>query len=83
MFDSLSTAIGYTLATYAGLGLWFAIFFVWRGVQRIDAEAQGTSVGFRVLILPGVAAFWPMFLYRLLREVKEPPGERNPHRITS
>ena len=80
MFETLFTTLVYALATYAGLGLVFAVPFVWFGVQRLDSEAQGASVGFRLLILPGVAAFWPMFLYRWGRGIAEPPVEKNPHR---
>lgn len=70
----------YALTAYAGFGLLFALAFVFSGVQRLDSEAQGSGVGFRLLILPGVAAFWPMFLRRWLRGVTEPPAEKNPHR---
>ncbi|MBI3477377.1 MAG: hypothetical protein HY010_16715 [Acidobacteria bacterium] len=83
VLETLANSFVYTLAAYAGLGLLFAIRFVWRGVQRVDSEAQGAGLGFRLLILSGVAALWPMFLYRLARGVEEPPGERNPHRTTS
>jgi len=49
----------------------------------LDSEAQGSGIGFRLLILPGVAAFWPMFLYRWRRGIAEPPVEKNPHRLSS
>ena len=65
---------------YAGFGLVFALAFVFLGVQRLDSEAQGSGVGFRLLILSGVAAFWPMFLRRWVRGIAEPPVEKNPHR---
>jgi hypothetical protein len=81
MLETFAKAFIYTLALYAGLGSAFAVPFVWFGVQRIDSEAQGAGVGFRLLILPGVAAFWPMFLYRWRRGVVEPPTEKNPHRL--
>jgi hypothetical protein len=80
MLETLAKAIVYTLAIYAGLGLLFAVPFVWFGVQRVDSEAQGSGIGFRLLILPGVAAFWPMFVYRWTRGIIEPPVETNPHR---
>lgn len=80
MFETFVKTLVYALATYAGLGLVFAVPFVWFGVQRLDSEAQGSGVGFRLLILPGVAAFWPMFLYRWRRGIAEPPVENNPHR---
>jgi len=80
MFETLATAFVYALETYAGLGFIFAALFVWIGVQRLDSGAQGSSIGFRLLILPGVAAFWPMFLQRWTRGTLEPPVERNSHR---
>ena len=82
MLETFAKAIVYTLVGYAGLGLVFAVPFVWFGVQRLDSEAQGSGVGFRLLFLPGVAAFWPMFLYRWARGILEPPIEENPHRLS-
>jgi hypothetical protein len=81
MLETFAKAIVYTLAIYAGLGLLFAGPFVWFGIQRLDSEAQGSGVGFRLLILPGVAAFWPMFVYRWRRGMAEPAVEKNPHRL--
>ncbi len=83
MFETLAKLFVYALETYAGLGLIFAVLFVWIGVQRLDAEAQGSGIGFRLLILPGVTAFWPMFLLRWTSGTAEPPVERNPHRRLS
>ena len=83
MLETFAKAIVYTLAVYASLGLVFAVPFVWLGVQRLDSEAQGSGIGFRLLILPGVAAFWPMFLYRWRRGIVEPPVEKNPHRLSN
>jgi hypothetical protein len=80
MLETFSKALVYTLAVYASLGLVFAVPFVWLGVQRLDSEAPGSGVGFRLLILPGVAAFWPMFLYPWRRGIAEPPLEKSPHR---
>jgi hypothetical protein len=83
MLEILAKAIVYALTVYASLGLVFAVPFVWFGIQLLDSEAQGSGIGFRLLILPGVAAFWPMFLYRWTREIAEPPVEKNPHRLSS
>src|SRR5262249_23452344 len=78
-FEILVRAFVFCFMAYAVTGLLFASIFVFRGVHRVDSEAHGSGVGFRFLILPGVAAFWPMFLRRWIREM-EPPTERNPHR---
>ena len=83
MLETFANAFVYVLAVYAGLGLVFAVPFVWSVVQRLDSEAQGSGIGFRLLILPGVAAFWPMFLYRWTRRIAEPPVEKNAHRLSS
>ncbi len=83
MLETFANALVYTLAVYAAFGLLFAVTFVWLGVQRLDSEAQGSGIGFRMLILPGVAAFWPMFLYRWTRRIVEPPIETNPHRLSN
>jgi hypothetical protein len=83
MLETFAKAIVYTLAVYAGLGSVFAVSFVWLRVQRLDSEAQGSGIGFRLLILPGVAAFWPMFLYRWRQAMADPPVEKNPHRLSS
>ena len=80
MFESVVTIFVYALEFYALAGLLFAAWFVSLGVTRVDSHARGTSAGFRLLILPGVAAFWPMFVLRLARGISEPPEERTPHR---
>jgi len=83
MFETLVNAFVYTLEAYASMGVLFALAFVTTGVQRLDSEAKGSGIGFRLLILPGVAAVWPMFLRRWVLGVVEPPVEKNPHRQAS
>jgi len=83
MFEILAKAFVFAFEAYCGLGLIFAVPFVCVGVQRLDSEAQGSGIAFRLLILPGVAAFWPMFLYRWTRGLVGPPVEKNPHRLLS
>jgi len=80
MSETLAQVFVYGLIAYAGLGVVFAAVFVISKVQILDSEAQGSGIGFRLLILPGVAAFWPMFLRRWALRVTEPPVEKNPHR---
>ena len=68
------------LAAYAGAGLLLAIAFVTTGVQRIDHAAAGSGLGFRLIILPGVVALWPVLLWRWATGRTEPPREHNAHR---
>jgi hypothetical protein len=59
----LATAI----EIYAILGLAFGVAFVTTGVTRLDPAAKGTGAVFRLLILPGAAALWPVLLLRWVR----------------
>lgn len=80
MSVELAGAIVWALFGWLGFGLVFGIAFVLFGVQRIDPAAEHGSWGFRILILPGVAALWPVLLLRWARGVHAPPAERNAHR---
>jgi len=68
------------LGVYLLLGLLFALPFVARWVGKLDPAAAKGSWGFRLLIVPGVMAFWPVFVRRLLKGVSQPPMEHNAHR---
>lgn len=63
---------------YCSLGLWFALFFVSKGVRVIDHAAHSATLGFRLLIFPGAMALWPVLLKRWLKPI--PPQEHNAHR---
>jgi hypothetical protein len=77
-FPRLITYVAYI---YAVLGLLFAVCFAAVGVGRLDPAARGAGLGFRLLIVPGAAAFWPLLLGRWLRGRRFPPIERNAHRV--
>lgn len=79
----IAQLIVYIAAVYAVLGLLFAVWFVGVGVDRIDPAARGAGLGFRLLILPGVAALWPLLLARVLRAQQFPPIEKNAHRAAA
>ena len=57
------------LAAYGLAGAVFAVAFVTTGIQRVDPVAQHAPLGFRLIVLPGVAALWPLLLVRWLRAV--------------
>jgi hypothetical protein len=52
---------------YFVCGAGFAVLFLWRWVGMLDAAAAHGTLGFRVLVFPGVTVFWPLFLVRLVR----------------
>lgn len=64
---------------YLLAGLLFALGFATVGVQRVDPAARGGTWGFRLLILPGAAALWPLLLARWVGG-RGPRAERNAHR---
>ena len=79
MDEFLATLLVAAATVYLGVGIVFAVAFVLTGVTRIDSAARGSTVGFRILIIPGCAAFWPVLALRWARG-QEPPEERTPHR---
>lgn len=78
--EPLVNALTGLLLLYFALGWIFGLLFIFKGVQVIDSAAQGAKWRFRLFILPGVAAFWPLLLKRWLGGTKEPPVETNAHR---
>ena len=58
------------LGLYAAFGLLFAIAFVTRGVERVDPSAHASSLGFRIVIVPGASALWPLLLLRWVRSAR-------------
>lgn len=55
------------LGAYAAAGALFALVFVAAGLRRVDPAAEHAPWGFRIIILPGVAALWPLLLRRWIR----------------
>ena len=82
MFESIVTALVFAGLAYAGVGVLFALLFVTRGAARLDPDADGATWGFKVLILPGAAALWPLLAMRWVRG-QGPPVEHTPHKVAA
>jgi hypothetical protein len=54
-------------AGYTAAGTAFALAFVTAGVGRLDPSARGAPLGFRLLILPGAGALWPLLAVKWIR----------------
>lgn len=67
---------------YLFTGAIFSAFFVIFGIHRLDPGARGWTIGFRIMIFPGLCVFYPLFAIRWLRG-KTKPTERNAHRIAA
>jgi hypothetical protein len=68
------------MAAYLAPGALFVAPFVWRGVQAVDPVARQGTVGFRLVIVPGVILLWPLLAWRWARGTGHPPLEVNAHR---
>ncbi len=79
MSESVASWLVTAGGVYAVCGLVFAAAFVTRGAGAVDPRARRGSWGFRLAILPGVAALWPLLAGRWVRR-RPPPEERNAHR---
>ena len=73
--------VSFAVALYLFGGLLVAIPFVLRGVNRVDPAAAGASLGFRLLIVPGTIALWPIMLGKWRAacvNIPNPTGSHNP-----
>jgi hypothetical protein len=78
--EAVASGVVWLAAAYLGAGLLFGVFFLARGIERLDPAARGSSLGFRLIVLPGVVALWPLLAKRWLTGAAGPPVERNAHR---
>lgn len=76
----IAQTIVWLLGLYALLGIVFALFFVLGGIARVDAAAKQSTWGFRLMIVPGVIALWPLLAVRWRRGSGHPPPQQNAHR---
>jgi len=74
--ELLVAAVG----AYVAAGALFAAAFVTWGVSRMDPVAKEGTPGFRLIILPGVTALWPLLAARWFARSMHPPLEVNAHR---
>ena len=56
------------VTTYFVIGVVFACAYLLAGVDRLDSQAKGAGIGFRIAIAPGVVALWPLLLKRWIRK---------------
>ncbi len=75
---TLATWLVRLAGAYLAIGVLFALPFAYRWVGRLDPVATHGTRGFRLLIIPGATALWPILLARLLRGGESPPPAGNP-----
>lgn len=65
MIEQTFTMLVTVAAVYAGCGLLVAVLFLARWCKAFDPSATAGSWGFRVLIVPGIIALWPVILAKV------------------
>ncbi len=75
MAERIATWIVAFAAAYLAAGAIFALAFLARGIERVDPAAHGSTRGFRLLIAPGVMAFWPLLAWKWRLAVRMLEGE--------
>ena len=64
MPPELADALLRVTGLYAAIGVLAGVPFVIWGIGRVDHAAKGAPWAFRVLVLPGVIAMWPLMVRR-------------------
>ena len=63
MTEVIVNCILIATAVYLFCGIVFSFFFIAKGLKVIDPDGtHGASVGFKIIILPGVIVFWSLLL---------------------
>jgi hypothetical protein len=57
-------AVLWIAAFYLTMGVVVGLPFVLSGIGRVDPAAKDAPWTFRILVLPGIIAFWPLLLKR-------------------
>lgn len=65
--------------TYLVLGVLFVIPFLMKGLTKIDEGANDSTIGFKIVIIPGVIVFWPVLLSKWMKNLnhKDTKAPRN------
>jgi hypothetical protein len=59
----------FTVLIYLLAGLAFLLPFLLKGIKKIDEGAHGGSVGFYIIIIPGVIVFWGILLNKWIKKL--------------
>jgi hypothetical protein len=51
-------------------GIIFAFPFLFKGIHTVDEGAHGSSIGFYIIIIPGIILLWPLLLKKWVHAAK-------------
>ncbi|MEL6328191.1 MAG: hypothetical protein AAFR38_00900 [Planctomycetota bacterium] len=77
--ETTATWVLLLLGIYVALGLLAGLAFVLMGAARVDPATRGTGWAFKLLILPGCVALWPLMVGRwvMTPPAPSPPADRD------
>jgi hypothetical protein len=64
---TIVTILFYILGIYILAGFLFAVVFLFKGIEKVDVSAHGATWGFKLIIIPGVVALWPVLLNKWIK----------------
>ena len=63
IISGILTALG----IYLLIGILFTVFFIFKGLAIVDPGTEGGSRFFKLLLVPGLVAFWVYFLRKWIK----------------
>jgi len=79
MLVSVVSVVLIVFVIYLLAGVLFTIPFQIKGLQKIDEGVHGSSIGFRIIIIPGCIMFWPILLEKWLQVNSEQREKKHKH----
>ena len=52
------------IGIYLLLGFLYYLAFIFKWAAQLDENTKGSGIGFRLLILPGTLALWPVLYWK-------------------
>ena len=68
--ETFAGITGTALLLYICCGIVFSIAFLFKGITKTDEAAHGSGWGFKVIIIPGAIALWPILLKKWIKAKK-------------
>ena len=53
---------------YLLLGVLFVIPFLIKGLSKVDEGTHDSTIGFKIIIIPGVIVFWPVLVSKWMKK---------------
>ena len=68
--ETIAGIFGTGLFIYLCCGIVFSIAFLVKGISRIDETTYNSTWGFKIIIIPGAIALWPLLLQKWIKAKK-------------